>query len=547
MWPRHVVVKALGQAAHHAGGVVVLHLHATQRVGRIAADALEHGRHACGVLGHLQGEVDDVHQLVLHAVHGEGGEGLGDIGHITVGFGTPVLARAQGPVAVHRHNPIARNNLGAGRQATVVHHGAHRTVEHALHRADLATDAHPPGHARAALPGQHVVGELAILQRAQGQLDDAVIDQHRHGRQALVLQVLHVHAHGLQLLTGAVAMEDPHFVLVVVRDVDGLRALAGAVGPFLEGLGDGLTVVALVLEQLHQLAPAEVVALPGVAAVVDVLATGRVRKEIPEVDALAGSPDLFKLDLLDDASDRVFGRHPDSAQHRERPLEHARATASGVLDQLAHLTVPVRFHQPVLNLPLHLLGSFLGSLDLPLHEVLHGLLVIGKAHGFAQLRNQSRAQLGDGRGLDLPGAVVRGQQHVGHPGAGRIHIGPGDVQEHHRPGGAYRLGRRSDGLLAAVQLVAGLERPVGIIDALVVLLVLGPLSLNAGAHAALDGFVALGQQRCQELGLVIHGRFSRIVGLQAPCFVSGCLHVSTQFHGLRAPSHRPSSARGPVW
>ena len=53
MRARHVVVKALGQPAQHARGVVVLHLHAPQRVGRIAANALQHGWHAGGVLGHL--------------------------------------------------------------------------------------------------------------------------------------------------------------------------------------------------------------------------------------------------------------------------------------------------------------------------------------------------------------------------------------------------------------------------------------------------------------------------------------------------------------
>ena len=62
-----VVVEALGQAAQNAGRVVVLHLHTAQRVRGVAPDALQHGGHPRGVLGHLQAEVDDVHQLGLHA------------------------------------------------------------------------------------------------------------------------------------------------------------------------------------------------------------------------------------------------------------------------------------------------------------------------------------------------------------------------------------------------------------------------------------------------------------------------------------------------
>ena len=71
---RHIVIKPLCQAAQNAGGIVVLHLHAAQRVRGIATDSLQHGGHAGGVLGHLQAEVDDVHQLGLHTRHHKSGK-----------------------------------------------------------------------------------------------------------------------------------------------------------------------------------------------------------------------------------------------------------------------------------------------------------------------------------------------------------------------------------------------------------------------------------------------------------------------------------------
>jgi hypothetical protein len=83
-----------------------------------------------------------------------------------------------------------------------------------------------------------------------------------------------------------VAVEDPHLVLIVAAAVHSFCAFARLGWPFPKRGQQLLFVVALVFEHLLELALADVLALPGVAAVVDVFTAGRVGEEIPEVNAL---------------------------------------------------------------------------------------------------------------------------------------------------------------------------------------------------------------------------------------------------------------------
>ena len=82
------------------------------------------------------------------------------------------------------------------------------------------------------------------------------------------------------------AVEDPHLILIVAAAVHGLGALARLGGPFPQRGQQLLFVVALVFEHLFELALADVLALPCVAAIVNVFATGRVGEEIPKINAL---------------------------------------------------------------------------------------------------------------------------------------------------------------------------------------------------------------------------------------------------------------------
>ena len=156
----HVVVESFGKAAQNAGGVVVLHLHTAKGVRRVTTDSLEHGRHAGHVLGHLQGEVDDVHHLGLNTRDDEGIECSANVGVVRIGLNPPNLARGQRVAATSRGNAVSENDLRRSRQAGVVHHGPGRAVQDALHCPHLACNAHAPRHPGAVLPCQHVIGEF---------------------------------------------------------------------------------------------------------------------------------------------------------------------------------------------------------------------------------------------------------------------------------------------------------------------------------------------------------------------------------------------------
>ena len=199
--------------------------------------------------------------------------------------------------------------------------------------------------------------------------------------------------------------------------------------------------------------------------------------------------------------------------------------------------MPIRFHQRVFNGLLHLFGSLGGLLCLHL-QCLLGLHRVIHLHGLGQLRELVLAQRRQWRGLDLPSPVIRGQQHVRHPRTGRIHIGAGDVQEHHRARRlllALSLIAQHSLRFAAVEHVGRLESPVGIVNALVVLFVFRPLLLDARACASRNSLTPLGQQALPQHLSVVKIRRVVVVGLQAP-LVEGCLHINTQSLGLKGPS-----------
>ena len=489
----HVVIEALGKAAQNTGGVVVLHLHPAQRVRRVTPDTLQHGRHPRGVLGHLEAEVDDVHQLGLHAGHHKCGECRPHIRRIGVGIGPPHLAWAQAPLAIFWRDAVADDDLRRGRQAGVIHHRAGGAVQHSLHRANLATDADTPWHAWAALPSENVIGELAILHWALRRFHQPVVNQHRHGGHAVLVAVIQLHAHGAQMLPGAVAVEDPHFVLVVTGAIDSFRALAGARRAFAQCCQQLRAVVALISQHHLDLTLADVFPLPCVAAVVQVLATGCVGEEIPRVNAPGAWLDAVNTYQTGHLCDGVFLHQPLRSLDGEWPLEHARANARSIFNDLAHLSVPIAFDQRVFNRLLHLCGGLfclrLAGLDLRLR-----LCRVGQPHGLRQHRELRCTQPWQWRRLDFPGPVIRWQKHVRHAGAGGVGVGPGDVEEHH--GAAWAVvtwgvpGQRS--LATAVKLIGVLIRPVGVINALVVLFVLSPLFLDAGAGTPSNGLGSLG-------------------------------------------------------
>ena len=352
---------------------------------------MQHGRHSRGVLGHLEAEVDDVHQLGLHAGHHKRGECRPHIRRISVSVGPPHLAWAQAPRPIFWRDAVADDDLRRGRQAGVIHHRAGRTVEHPLNSANLAADAHAPRHTWAALPRQDVIGELAVLHRALRRFHQPVIDEHRHGWYAVLVAVVQFHAHGAQMLPGAVAVENPHLVLVIARPVHRLRALAGACRAFAQCCQQFGAVIAIVSQHGFDLALADVFTLPCVAAVVQVLATGCVGKEVPRVNALGAGLDAVNTHNTGHLRDGVFLHQPLRALDWEWPLEHARANARRILYDLAHLAVPITFDQRVFNRLLHLGGGLfclrLAGLDLRL-----SLCRVGQPHGLRQHRELRRAQ-----------------------------------------------------------------------------------------------------------------------------------------------------------
>ena len=374
---------------------------------------------------------------------------------------------------------IAHHNLRSGRKTRVVHHRPGGAVQHALHRANLAADAHAPRHTWPALPCQHVIGELAALDGALHRLHQPVIQHHRHRWHAVLVAIIQLDANLHQVIARAVPVEDPHLKLVIAGPVHGFCSLPCAGRAFAQHGQQLGAVIALVGQHGLDLALADVFPLPGVAAVVQVFAASWIRKEIPGVDALGAWLDAVHAHDGSQARDRIPGNHTVFPLNRKRPLEHSRADACGILNHLAHFAVPIALDQRVFDGLLHFCGRLLRLRLVRLNLRLR-LGRVGHAHGLGQHGELRLVQARQWGGFDLPCPVVGWEQHVGHPGAGRVGVGARDVQEHHRPRGAAVAGRRANhGSLAATEkLIRVLIRPVRVVNALVVFLVFSPLFLN---------------------------------------------------------------------
>ncbi|MNX84538.1 hypothetical protein D3C86_1163440 [compost metagenome] len=260
----------------------------------------------------------------------------------------------------------------------------------------------------------------------------------------------------------------------------------------------------------------------------DVVTARRIGEEVPRVDALGAGLDLFDRDPLDLARG-ITAHQLGRALDGERPFEDAPAQARRVLDDLAHLAVPVRLHEAIVDLGLHARRRSGGLRLLLFDEAFERLLVVDAAHLVDQHLARGRAQVGQRGRLHFPGTVVRRQQHVGHARRGGIDVGARDVQEHDRARRALALFDAAlDPALDVAGPVGRLVLTVGIVDALVVLFVFLPVELNAGRLAPADGLAALAQQGLQEL---IAQRVLRLL-----FFVVG--HVSSRLQHLEAPSRR---------
>ena len=184
--------------------------------------------------------------------------------------------------------------------------------------------------------------------------------------------------------------------------------------------------------------------------------------------------------------------HLRRAPDRIRPFEHARADTRGILDQRADFTVPVRFHEAIINLALHCEARELGDLDLFVNERLRHFLAAERLHQrLRQARNRRR--------LERPCSIIGRKQHVGHASGCSINIGSGDVEEHDRAS-------RAIGLVAPASRGPAFSRgcsrrdkaPVRVINTLIVLFILNPLRFNTRRNPAADCFLALCQQGQQE-------------------------------------------------
>ena len=222
----------------------------------------------------------------------------------------------------------------------------------------------------------------------------------------------------------------------------------------------------------------------------DALAAARVRVEIPRVNPAGARLDLGHLDQLGVTA--LLAVHLRRASNRIRPLEHAGTDTRGILDQRADFTVPIRFHEAIINLALHCEARELGDLDLFVNERLRHFLAAERLHQrLRQARNRRR--------LERPGSIICRQQHVGHASGCSIHIGSGDVEEHDRASRAIGLVAPASRGPAFSRGCSGRDKtPVCVIDALIVFLVLDPLRLDARRNPAADCFLALCQQGQQE-------------------------------------------------
>ena len=219
-------------------------------------------------------------------------------------------------------------------------------------------------------------------------------------------------------------MEYPHLKLVFVALAHGVRGFAGAgqAWAFFQRFDEFARIVSWHLHHFLDLALAQVFTLPDVGTAVDVIATGRIWEQVPWVDTLRCRLNLAHFNPLDDAV-RPFGCHLGAAQDGIWAFQHTRPDAGGILDQLAHLTMPVRFDQSVFNGLLHPFGGGFGNLGGPGNDLL-GVFFTPKHHhvGLAEFRQRGRT--------DCPCAIIGRQQHVRDAGAGRIGVRPGDVQEY---------------------------------------------------------------------------------------------------------------------
>ena len=332
------------------------------------------------------------------------------------------------------------------------------------------------------------------------------------------------------------AVKNPHLELIFATVRHAVRCLACTIQrwAFLDGLHDfGHVVAARHLEHFAQLPPAQILALPGVATVMNVVATRRVGEEVPRVDPLgrwgdAADGDVFRQPHF------VLTHHLAVLALGERAFEHARPNAGRILDEAAHLTMPARFDQAVVNLGLHGLGGDRSNGYRLLHRLFRGIWP-------TDLCDLCVIHAREWGWLQSPRPVIRWQEHVRNPRTPCINVGPGDVQEHHRSCRAAFEGLPGGPAFRHRHVGRVLKSTVGIVNALVVLFILLPLHFDARPQTPGDGFFSLGKQALQE-------PVPQRCGFFLLCFVVFWLHVSIQFLGQAAATRRHAGFRlGAPW
>ena len=247
------------------------------------------------------------------------------------------------------------------------------------------------------------------------------------------------------------------------------------------------------------------VTLPHVASFADVVATGRVGKNIPRI-----GPAARRLVFLDHFelvhAHRLAGfinaglLQPPLAVTLDngRPLEDARPEFSRVPNSFPRLAVVLSLGQLIVDLGFHERHALLCLLDLRARYLRHGCLLAllvsdrpARLHGRPLVLERSN-QLGHRGNFQPPIAIIHGHGNVSESSGRRLGLAADDVDNHPAAGGAIAFNRCLARSVVDHLPLCGRVKPIENV------LILAPSAFNARGNPPLDGLLAGFEQAGRE-------------------------------------------------